>query len=128
MPDEDVLLRRQPSMWRTHPIWFTACILLIPAYGVGLVILGIWWLVTYNRELVVTKARSRKRTGILANETTELEHQDVKNIQIQQGAIHSLTGVGTLRLSSAGQAGMELSMHGIQDPEGVRDLVYGQRE
>lgn len=115
-------------MWRTHPIWFAACILLIAAYGAGLVFLGIWWLVTYNRELVVTKNRSRKRKGILANETTELEHQDVKNIQVQQGAIHSLTGVGTLRLSSAGQAGMELNMNGIEDPEGVRDLIYDQRE
>jgi membrane protein YdbS with pleckstrin-like domain len=127
MSSEDTLLRTQPKMWKANPAGFIISILLIPT-GIGILILFFWWLSTYNRELIVTKTRTRKRTGILSNETTELEHRDVKNIQVEQGPIQNLMGTGTLRLSSAGQAGMELEMNSVENPEGIRDLIYDQRE
>jgi len=103
-------------------------LLILASFGlVGIPFLAYWWLDTYGRELVVTKKRVRKRQGIVSNQTSELELGDVKNVKVEQGMIQSLTGVGTLRLSSAGQSGMEIVMHSIENPEGVRDLIYDTR-
>lgn len=125
---EDDVLRIQSKMWKAHPILFILNIVLCFAYGLGLLIFGIWWLVTYNRELVVTDSRVRKRTGIFSNQTSELEHKHIRNIQVDQGIIENLMGVGTLKISSSGQSGMEIVMTGIENPEGVRDLIYSQRD
>ncbi|PSQ75710.1 MAG: hypothetical protein BRD35_08210 [Bacteroidetes bacterium QH_7_62_13] len=115
-------------MIRARPIQFALSVVLIPAYGLGLVLLAYWWLSTVSRELTVTPRRVRKRSGILANQTTELRHEDVKNVQVSQGPIQNLLNTGTLRLSSAGQAGIELTMTDIDDPQGVRDVIYQQQD
>jgi membrane protein YdbS with pleckstrin-like domain len=128
MTDESVLLRIRPEMIRARPIQFALSVVLIPAYGLGLVLLAYWWLSTVSRELTVTPRRVRKRSGILANQTTELRHADVKNVQVSQGPIQNLLNTGTLRLSSAGQAGIELTMTDIDDPQGVRDVIYQQQD
>ncbi len=87
----------------------------------------VWmWLRARSRELVVTRSRVRKRSGIVANRTTELAHRNIRNVQIEQGPIHRLMGCGTLRLSSSGQSGIELTMRDLEDPEGIRDLIYRQ--
>lgn len=127
MTDEDVLLHVRPEMIKARPVLFALSVILVPAYGLGIVILLYWWLSAASRELVVTPRRARKRTGILSNQVTELEHRDVKNIQVSQGPVQNLMNTGTLRLSSAGQAGMELTMTDIEDPQSVRDLIYRQR-
>jgi len=128
MSDEDVLLHVRPEMIRARPIRFVLAVILIPAYGLGLLILAYWWVSTVSRELIVTPRRVRKRSGVLTNQTTELQHKDVKHVQVSQGAIQNLMETGTLRLSSAGQAGVELTMTDIDDPQGVRDIIYQQQE
>lgn len=127
MPDENVLLRIRPETWKARPVGFMLSIALVPAYGIGILILAYWFLASASCELVVTEERTRKRSGILSNQTTELVHSDVKNIQVSQGPIQNLMDTGTLRLSSAGQAGIELTMTDIESPENVRDFISQQR-
>lgn len=127
MTEEDILLTTQPKMWRAHPVGLIISVLLIPV-GIGALVLLFWWLSTYSRELIITEERTRKRTGILSNNTSELEHADVKNIQVEQGPIQNLMGTGTLRLSSAAQSGLEIKIDSIEGPEEIRDLIYSARE
>lgn len=145
---EKVVLRAEPAFWAARPFSVTMLLLssvfvtprliwgldLIPGWASFL--LGIsagpipllWlWINANSRELVITSTRARKRSGVLSNMTTELEHRDVRNIQVEQGPIQRLTGCGTLRLSSAGQSGIELVMCDIKSPGSVRDVIYGQR-
>jgi uncharacterized membrane protein YdbT with pleckstrin-like domain len=125
---DSVLLRTQPKMWKSNPGAVFLCIMLVPVLGLGLLILGIWWLRTWSQELIVTRRGVRKRTGILAKRTTELDHRDVRNVQIDQHPVRRLMGTGTVRVSTAGQGGIELEIHGVEDPEGIRDLLYEQRD
>jgi hypothetical protein len=124
---DEALLHVHPEMIKARPISFALSVALIPAYGLGIAILLYWWCSTVSSELIVTPRRVQKRTGILSNHVTELEHRDIKNIQVSQGPIQNLMDTGTLRLSSAGQAGIELTMSDIHDPQGIRDLIYQQR-
>lgn len=92
----------------------------------GPIPLLILWLSTHNQELVITTDRARKRTGIVSTSTTELELTSIRNVQVEQNLLERILGVGTLRLASAGQAGIELTISGIGDPKGVRDLIYNE--
>lgn len=146
---EDVIFRAEPRLWKAHPFSVTLFGLLSATVapfvlGGALVETGwaaalmaglcgpfplLWmWLRARSRELVITRSRVRKRSGIVSNLTTELAHRNIRNVQIDQGPIHRLMGCGTLRLSSSGQSGIELTMRDLEDPEGMRDLIYRQHE
>lgn len=146
---EDIIFRAEPRLWMAHPFSVTLFGLLSATVapfvlGGALVKTGwaavlmaglcgpaplLWmWLQVRSKELIVTRSRVRKRSGIVSNRTTELAHRNIRNVQIDQGPIHRLMGCGTLRLSSAGQSGIELTMRDLENPEGVRDLIYRQRE
>ena len=47
---EQTLLEIHPAMFRSNPLGFVGCVLLIAAVGVGLLILGWWWLNTRAAE------------------------------------------------------------------------------
>ena len=122
-PQEDVLWETHPAMFRSHPIWFVISVALILAYGLGAVILVIWFVQCLGTTLTVTTKRTVLRKGILSKRTTEIRHEDVRNLQTSQGVLQRLLGVGTLALSSAGQADIEIVVSGIAKPEQVADLV-----
>jgi len=95
--------------------------------GVGVVIFLLWWLRCKGTQLTITSDRTRLRKGILSKSITEVWHQDVRNVQLKQTFFQRLLGVGSLGISSAGQAGLEISVSGIPDPEQVKDLIDQHR-
>ena len=54
-----------PLMYRDQPMRFTLAVLLIPAFGLGLLVLLYWWLRCRNTSLTITNRRSTYRSGIL---------------------------------------------------------------
>jgi predicted Zn finger-like uncharacterized protein len=97
---------------------------------VGLVLAGLaglawlaWWVRSRFTALTVTNRRSVLRRGLLARETTEVRHRDVRNIQVNQGTLERLLGVGDLAISSAGQDNLEIAVRGIPDPEKIAAVI-----
>jgi len=78
---ETTLYQSHPSMFRNHPILFTLSIVLIPAFGAGLLILLMWWLQVLATTLIVTDERVTLRKGILSKHTNEVYHTDVRNVR-----------------------------------------------
>jgi len=124
---EEILLDLNPAMFRNNPVGFILSALLIPVV-VGLVILGIWWLKTKAATLTVSNKRTVQRTGLIAKQTSEVLHRDVRNIEIRQSVSQRLFGVGTIGIASAGQAGIEIQFSGVRDPDGVKALIDRYRE
>ena len=124
--EEVTLYDENPSMFRNRPVEFIVTALLC-IIGVGLVIFLIWWLRCKGTQLTITSDRTRLRKGILSKSITEVWHQDVRNVQLNQTFFQRLLGVGSLGISSAGQAGLEISVSGIPDPEQVKDLIDQHR-
>ena len=124
--EEVTLYDENPSMFRNRPVEFivTAVFCLV---GVGIVIFLVWWLRCKGTQLTITTDRTRLRKGILSKSITEVWHQDVRNVQLNQTFFQRLLGVGALGISSAGQAGLEISVSGIPDPEQVKDLIDQHR-
>ena len=124
---EATLLEVNPVMFRNSPLLFVLFVLFIPV-GLGLVALGIWWLITKGSKLTITGKRSIQRRGLISKHTTEVIHRDVRNIQISQSVFQRIFGVGSLGISSAGQAGLEISITGLEDPEGIKALIDRHRD
>ena len=37
-----VIYEAHPAMFRAHPFWFIGCIILIPVFGLGIILLLYW--------------------------------------------------------------------------------------
>ena len=92
-----------------------------------MLILVIWWLDCLGTTLTVTTKRTTLRRGILSKKTNDVWHRDVRNIQVKQGILQRLLGVGTIGISSAGQGDVEIAVNGMPNPEKVRRFIDEHR-
>jgi uncharacterized membrane protein YdbT with pleckstrin-like domain len=127
MADSDTLetevYKEHPAMFRNRPFSFALSILLIAAFGLGLVILLIWWLKACGTRLTITNRRTILEKGLLSRSSTEVLHAHIRNIQTYQSLFQRMMGVGKIGISSAGQDGIEIEVNGIIDPIGVKRLI-----
>jgi membrane protein YdbS with pleckstrin-like domain len=112
-----------PPMFRNHPILFIITFALCFLFGIGLLIFLIWWIRSLSTTLTVTSKRTTLRKGLLSKSTSEVYHKDVKNVQVDQSALQRLFDIGTIKISSAGQADFEISVEGIQNPNIVKQII-----
>jgi uncharacterized membrane protein YdbT with pleckstrin-like domain len=124
---EVVLYSAHPSMFRNRPVGYIICLLLVPVFGVGFVILLSWWLHCQGTTLTVTNRRIVLRTGIISKRLSDIRNADVRNIQLNQSFFQRMLGVGSVGISSSGQSGVEIEVAGIPDPEQVRALLNQYR-
>ncbi len=125
---EDIVYSAHPAMFRNKPIGFLICVLLIPVFGLGLAMLFFWWLNTLGTTLTVTNRRTILRKGLLSKSTTEVSHEDVRNLQLDQTFFQRVFRVGDIGISSAGQAGVEIVAEGMPSPSVAKELIYKARQ
>lgn len=126
MPDP-ALYESHPVMFRNRPLAFILCLLLVAAFGLGLIIFLIWWLKCLGVTLTVTDQKTTLRTGLLSKNINEVYHSDVRSIQVNQRFLQRLFGVGSVGISSAGQGGIEIVANGIPHPDQVREIIDAHR-
>jgi uncharacterized membrane protein YdbT with pleckstrin-like domain len=142
-PAQEVeLFREHPAMFKNQPAGFLLTLILliggfaaIPfggpftmiASGIALIIFAQWWLKTKGTTLIVTNEGTTIERGILSKSTNELWHSDVRNVQIQQSFFQRIMNVGTVNISSGGQADIEIIAKGIPDPHKVHSIIEEQR-
>lgn len=149
--DERELRVVHPSMFRKHPFLFLGLSLLVVAgivaaiwmafgsdrnwalAGLGLAIagvvaFGVWWFRTRHQTLVITTKRTVLRTGFFARRTSEVRHDDVRNLQVNQSFVERVLGVGDLAISSAGQEDLEIVIRGVPDPDSLAALIRDRQE
>lgn len=145
--EERTLRVTHPAMFRRDPVWFSIYVVIAAlslygsfhwwlsdgSRGLSLLALGValiagamlfkWWLGVIYTTLSVTSKRTILRTGIIAKNTTEVRHDDVRNLQINQDIFERLFGVGDIAISSAGQDDLEIHVLGIPQPTEVAQLI-----
>ena len=148
---EETLVQLNPSMLRRHPFQFTGSMLLLlvglagVVYGLvlpewwvvgaagavalfGAGVLLVWWLKIKSTTLTVTSERTILRKGILSRNTTEVRHDDVRNLQVHQSFVERMLGVGDLAISSAGQDDLEIDIDGVRNPEQIASLIRERQD
>lgn len=143
---EQTLIEVHPAMFRERPLMFS-----LQALGIvggfaaggyawtyeyriwaivwailGLAALGMmiyWWLMTRYEMLTVTTQRTIHRYGIFSKRTNEVQHDDVRNMHVDQSMVDRIFGVGNISISSSGQDDMEIRVRGIVYPDRVADTI-----
>lgn len=151
---EQAVLHVRPAMMRAKPMVFFAHLLILVAGLAGVVLglmtavaavpvagaiiggiaaaaalisLGIWKIKTLSAALEITNKRTVHRKGLLSKATSEVVHDNIRNVQVTQSFWQRLWGVGTLGLSSSGQDGIEIEIGDIPRPERVRKVIDAYR-
>ncbi|HMP78508.1 MAG TPA: PH domain-containing protein [Pirellulaceae bacterium] len=116
-----------PSMFRNQPILFVACVLLCLVL-IGIPILFFWWFNCKGTRLTITNKRVTLRRGIFSKDISEVRHADIKHFQITQTFFQRIFDVGSVAISSAGQAGVEIFVSGVPRPNDIRAIVNSHRD
>ena len=102
------------SLW--HLILFG--VILLPAFGVGLIFLAIAYVRYKSVELAVTTKRVMVKHGFIKRQTVEMNLNKVESIQVEQGVLGRMFNFGTLVIAGTGASHAPLA--GIADPMGFR--------
>ncbi len=148
---ERAIIVTHPAVFRSQPLASSGLLLLIVAGCVGMVwwsapeqrvgryvaaaaaIVGVVWLVAVIIErlltkLTVTSKRTMLRRGLLAKHTTEVRHDDVHLLELDQRFFDRVLDVGRISVSSAaGQATPEIAVRGVPRPNTVVDAIRSQQ-
>ncbi|MCW5767669.1 MAG: PH domain-containing protein [Phycisphaeraceae bacterium] len=145
-PEQRVRLIR-PAVIRAHPVaivglWTLVLAGLVGAIYLGLVkgsttwlvaslvaclgalgALGVWKVLSLSETMEITTKRSVLRRGLLSKATTEVVHDDIRNLQISQTFLQRVLKVGTIGISSAGQDAVEIVMRDAPNPQEIRKII-----
>lgn len=156
-PGESILAVVRTGMFRAHPFLFTLMVLMI-VVGAGLsvvaltstvaswlaiaggimVVVGVlWWIIWWAAphrwvKLTITNKRSIRQEGIVMRKTSEVLHNHIRNVQIEQSMIGRVLNVGSISIDSAagGEGGQSIEIHmtGIPKPYEVKRLIDQHRK
>ena len=99
--DERVMYRARISRWSLWPFILLGVVLL-PAYGIGL-LFWLWaWIVYATTELAITNKRVIAKTGLIERRTIEMFLEKIESIQVDQSVLGRLFNFGSVVVSGTG--------------------------
>lgn len=82
-----------------------------------------WWVDRLAAALEVTTNRTIMHRGFFSRSTSEVVHDNIRNIQVNQSFTQRITNVGRVGISSSGQDGIEISVNHLPDPKMLREII-----
>jgi hypothetical protein len=111
----------EPNM-AAAPEWLLLSLGCLLAGG-ALVMFLWWWVLSLFTTVTVTNKRTTFQEGIISRETSEVQHDDVRNLQIDQNILERMLGIGDIAISSSGQDDMEIRANGIPSPDRLAKVI-----
>lgn len=115
-----------PVMFKNNPVGFIFALILIPVFGLGILILLWWFLQTKSSRLSVNENEILFEKGLLSKERSEVNISSVRTIKVKQSFFNRIFGVGSIEIYTAGDS-PEIVVHGLPDPNRVRELIKMQQ-
>jgi uncharacterized membrane protein YdbT with pleckstrin-like domain len=122
-----VVYEAHPAMFRAHPFWFILFVLLIAAFGIGLLILLYWYIKTRATALTVTEHELMYERGILSKDRLSVSLRHVRSVEVKQSFVNRILGVGTIQVSTAGDE-PEFTVKDLPDPHEIREAISRAQE
>jgi len=117
-----IVYEAHPAMFRAHPFWFIGCVILIPALGIGILLLLYWYIHTRQTALTVTENELLYEKGILSKDRTSVSLKHIRAVHVTQGFLNRILGVGTIQISTAGDQ-PEFTVADMPDPGEIREAI-----
>lgn len=118
----EVIYEAHPAMFRAHPFWFLFCVVLIAAFGLGLLLLLYWYIKNKATSLTVTENELLYEQGILSKERLSVSLRHIRSVQVNQSFLNRILGVGEVIIATAGDE-PEFSVGELPDPHEVREAI-----
>jgi len=99
-------------------LWMSVAALI---FVVGL--LSYWFAMSMSTTLTVTDSRTIFKRGIFSRDTSEVQHDDVRNIQIDQSLFERLLRIGEIGIASSGQDELEIVASRIPSPGSITETI-----
>lgn len=110
---ETVMHRGHVSLW-PHAWKILFGIVLLPVFGLGLIVLGWVWILYRTTEIAITNKRIIAKFGFISRSTIEINLPKVESVQVDQGVMGRMLDYGTIIVSGAGTP--NLSIPGAAEP------------
>jgi len=117
VPGERVVHLGRTSLWSVwHLLLFG--LLLLPAFGLGLILLVAAYIRIKSTEVAVTTKRLIVKHGFIRRHTIEININKVESIQVEQGLVARMLNFGTLVIAGTGSS--HAPIDGIAEPLAFR--------
>ncbi|MCW9015243.1 MAG: PH domain-containing protein [Gammaproteobacteria bacterium] len=120
------LYSEHPVMFKNNPIGFIITLLLIPVFGLGLLILLVWHLQNKASKLTVKENEILFEKGLLSKERSEVNISSVRTTKVKQSFFNRIFGVGAIEIYTAGDSA-EIVATGMPDPNKIRELIKARQ-
>jgi uncharacterized membrane protein YdbT with pleckstrin-like domain len=111
-----------PSMFRSHPIGFILAVALIPAFGLGILVLLYWYAKSKSTRLRIIGDEIELERGLLSKSRVDIDLKKIRSVHVDQTLLQRLFGVGSLQFYTTGDE-PEFVLSGMPDPNRVRDHI-----
>ncbi len=156
-PERDICVIR-PAMFRAHPFKYLLILLILlgglamvvlsfiksaedktinpmwmyPGLLVVLIALA-WWIqwwvaTTLWIKVAISNKRTVRHEGIIRRHSTEVLHDHVRSVDINQTFVQRIFDVGYIGIDSAGQDGIEIEVRDIPSPYKVKEIIDRYRD
>lgn len=120
--DEAVQYRAKLSLWSFF--WLIVLgLLLLPAFGLGLLLWIAAWLIYISTELAITNKRIIAKSGLIQRKTMEMFLEKIESIQVDQSVLGRIFNFGSITISGTG--GDKSPIKNISDPIQFRKAFMG---
>jgi uncharacterized membrane protein YdbT with pleckstrin-like domain len=119
-PDEYLYLISRLSNWSLFWLYFLGLVLL-PLFGLGLILWGIAYVRFTSTELAVTDKRIILKRGWIGRDVTEISLSRVESTFVHQTPSGRVLDYGDIRVAGTGQT--ELTLRGVSNPLEFRNAV-----
>jgi uncharacterized membrane protein YdbT with pleckstrin-like domain len=123
----DIAYEASPPMFRNHPLWFIACVLLIAVFGLGIILLMYWYIQTRSTRLTITSTDLAYEVGIFSKTRIEVRLPNIRTVKVTQTFMQRIFNTGDIELYTSGD-NPEVVTKGMPDPEKVREIVNASRQ
>lgn len=120
------LYSEHPVMFRNNPFGFIISLLLVPVFGIGLLIFLAWFLKNKGTKLSVTERDILFEKGLLSKERAEISIISVRTVRVKQSLFNRIFGVGSIEIYTAGDDA-EIFASGLPDPNKIREIIKAQQ-
>ncbi|SEP24143.1 PH domain-containing protein [Halogranum amylolyticum] len=119
--DEEVLWADTPHPYSLVPAFVVGVPLAFVLVGIPILVSA--YLTYQNTNYVVTSTALYKKTGVLSRSVQRIEFDKVQDTSYRQSFFGAQFGYGTVDISTAGGAGVELSFQNVADPQQLQTLI-----
>ncbi|MFZ1469948.1 MAG: PH domain-containing protein, partial [Paracoccaceae bacterium] len=97
-------------------------VLLIAAFGLGILILLYWYLKVRSVRLTITGDDMTLSRGLLSKERVDIDIREIRTVYVRQAFWQRILGTGRIEVFTGGDAA-EFTLDGMPDPNFVRDYI-----